>query len=229
MSSDRPCCRSSLVERGRRAVQIHQRIVGLPVLLDPVGEGLQSPVLDPADGASVRGDDALVVIHERVDLLLREVLPGKKHMFVESHDAFRLSSYLCPVPAAKPLQPVLTVPSTGAGRGRKEHGRSRAETREAEGHSSLRTEIFPNLRPSVQPPAGTGRCALYTGFRPERKLGRVNAATCRSGRPEVICLRRDITSRIAAGQRFPGPSGRRRLRRSVCRRSCRAAGSGNPG
>ena len=34
------------------------------------------------DLAAVRFDDALVLFHKRVDLLLREVLPGKKHMFV---------------------------------------------------------------------------------------------------------------------------------------------------
>ena len=71
-----------LVERCRRAGEVHQRVVGLPVLVDPVGEGLQSPVLDPADGPAIRGDDALVLFDKRIDLLLREVLPGKEHMFV---------------------------------------------------------------------------------------------------------------------------------------------------
>ena len=74
-----------LVERGRRAVQVHQRVVGLAVLLDAVGEGLQSPVLDPADGAAVSCDDALVLFDKRIDLLLRHILPGKEHMFVKCH------------------------------------------------------------------------------------------------------------------------------------------------
>ena len=71
-----------LVERGRRAGEVHERVVGLPVLLDPVGEGLQSPVLDPANRAAASGDDALETFNELIDLLLRQILPGKEHMLV---------------------------------------------------------------------------------------------------------------------------------------------------
>ena len=71
-----------LVERCRRTFEVHQRVVCLPVLLDPVGEGLQSPVLDPTDRTAISGDDALVAFHKRIDLLLRQILPGEKHMFV---------------------------------------------------------------------------------------------------------------------------------------------------
>ena len=61
-------------------------VMRLAVLLDPVGEGLQAPVLDPADLAAVGLDDTLVLLDEGVGLLAGDVLPGKEHMFVKSHD-----------------------------------------------------------------------------------------------------------------------------------------------
>ena len=100
-SSERPIWRSISLSAAGGQFEVHQRVVGLPVLLDPVGEGLQSPVLDPADRSAIRGDDALVVFHKRIDLLLRQILPGKKHMFVKSHCSLPFVSRPCPVPAAK--------------------------------------------------------------------------------------------------------------------------------
>ena len=85
-----------LVERCRRAGEVHKRVVSLPVLVDPVGEGLQSPVLDPADGPAICCDDALVLFDKRIDLLLREVLPGKEHMLSAKHRRFRLGLQTTP-------------------------------------------------------------------------------------------------------------------------------------
>ena len=72
---------------GSRSVDVHQRVVSLAVLLDAVGEGLQAPVLDPADLAAVRFDHTLVLFDESVDLLGGHVLAGQEYMFVESHVA----------------------------------------------------------------------------------------------------------------------------------------------
>jgi hypothetical protein len=41
------------------------------------------------------------VFHKRIDLLLREILPGNKHMFVESPCSLPFVSFNRPVPAAK--------------------------------------------------------------------------------------------------------------------------------
>ena len=36
----------------------------------------------PADGAATSGDDTLVLLDKGIDLLLRQILPGKEHMLV---------------------------------------------------------------------------------------------------------------------------------------------------
>ncbi|MNR46282.1 hypothetical protein D3C85_1652280 [compost metagenome] len=76
-----------LLDGSSRRVDVHQRVVRLAVLLDAVGEGLQAPVLDPADLAAVCFDHALVLFDESVDLLGGHVLAGQEYMFVESHVA----------------------------------------------------------------------------------------------------------------------------------------------
>jgi hypothetical protein len=101
-SSDRPIWRSISLSGGRRRVDVHQRVIRLAVLLDPVGEGLQAPVLDPANLAAACRDDALETFNELIDLLLRQILPGKKYMFVKSH--FLPFFILSPAPKAKPLR-----------------------------------------------------------------------------------------------------------------------------
>ena len=58
-----------LVDARPAGIDVHQRVVCLAVLVDAVGEGLQAPVLDPADGPAIGGDDALVLFDKRIDLL----------------------------------------------------------------------------------------------------------------------------------------------------------------
>ena len=70
--------------RSRRG-DVHQGVVGLAVLVDAVGEGLEAPVLNPADGPAICGDHTLVLLDKGIDLLLREILPGKEHMLVQCH------------------------------------------------------------------------------------------------------------------------------------------------
>src|SRR5699024_7816768 len=89
-----------LVESSRRSGDVHERVVRLAVLVDAVGEGLQSPVLDPAYGAAMRFDHTLVLFYKSFDLLRRQILAGKKHMFIKSH-CLCLSSVSLSAPAAK--------------------------------------------------------------------------------------------------------------------------------
>src|SRR5690606_34469160 len=92
-------------DRRRRRRNVHEREVCLAVLVDPVGEGLQAPVLDPADAAAVRFDDALVLFDQRIDLRGRKVLAGQEHILVESHWLYAFLPFALPSgPAAKPLR-----------------------------------------------------------------------------------------------------------------------------
>src|ERR1019366_1500151 len=72
-------------DRRRRGVDVHQCEMGLAVLLDPVGEGLDAPIFDLADGSTQRGDYGLELPGQRFRLLRRNILTGKKDMLVESH------------------------------------------------------------------------------------------------------------------------------------------------
>ncbi len=76
-----------LVDGDGRSVDVHQRVMRLAVLLDAVGEGLEAPVLNPADLAAERFDHTLVLFDESVDLLGGHVLAGQEYMFVKSHVA----------------------------------------------------------------------------------------------------------------------------------------------
>src|SRR5690606_2333108 len=125
--------------------------MGLAVLLDAVCEGLDAPVLDPAYRATTAFDHALVLFHKRVDLLRGEVLPGKKYMFVESHSLAFLLRFL-PDQRLKP-QRLLFAGESLAEERRVQDGRERRHGRRKPS-ASQRVSF---TRPSVQPPAGTGR------------------------------------------------------------------------
>ncbi|VTZ65705.1 conserved hypothetical protein [Sinorhizobium medicae] len=68
-----------------RRIDVHENVVGLAVLLDAIGEGLQAPVLDAANFAAVRFDHTLVLLDETVDLLRRDILPSEEYVFIKSH------------------------------------------------------------------------------------------------------------------------------------------------
>ena len=205
-SSERPIWRSISFSAAGGQFKIHQRVVGLPVLVDPVGEGLQSPVLDPADRCRHCGDDALVLLDKGIDLLLRQILPGKEHMFVKCHCSLPFVSRPCPVPAAKASATSLD-PRTGAREERRMSRRSRAETREAEALSASR-ERRQSLRPSVQPPAGPADCGgSYRGW---------------AGKATPVGDVRQTARRLSrqVGEEALRPS-------AACRTSCRIAAGGN--
>jgi hypothetical protein len=67
------------------SVDVHQREMRLAVLLDPIGEGLDAPIFDLADGSAQRGDDILELPGQRFSLLRRNILTGKIDVLVESH------------------------------------------------------------------------------------------------------------------------------------------------
>ena len=60
-----------LDDRRRRRVDVHQREIGLAVLLDAEGEGFQAPGFDLGDRAAVGGDEGLERFGQRLDLLAR--------------------------------------------------------------------------------------------------------------------------------------------------------------
>ena len=63
-----------LVDGGRRRVDVEKRVIRLAILLDAVGEGLQTPVLDLENLAAIVFQDAPERLHQLVDLLVRDVL-----------------------------------------------------------------------------------------------------------------------------------------------------------
>jgi hypothetical protein len=75
-----------LRHRGRRCVDVHQRIVGLAVLPDAEGEGTNAPVLNLADGSAIAFDNGFVLLGHRLDLLGRDILARQEHMLVERHE-----------------------------------------------------------------------------------------------------------------------------------------------
>src|SRR5581483_7807222 len=70
---------------GRRSVDIHERVVGLAVLLDLEGDGLETPILGLADFAAAFLDDLGVFLRQRLDLGLADVLARQEHVLVERH------------------------------------------------------------------------------------------------------------------------------------------------
>src|SRR5690606_2094923 len=76
-----------------RSVEVHEGEISLAVFLHAVGQGLQSPVLNPADLAAILFDNALVLFNERIDLLRRDVLPSKNHMFIKSQCSLPFFSF----------------------------------------------------------------------------------------------------------------------------------------
>ena len=87
---------------GSRSVDVHQRKVSLAVLVDPVRERLDAPILDLADGSAILFDDGLELLGHRLDLLGRDVLTSKIDMLVESHD---LPFSSVAAPARSPASP----------------------------------------------------------------------------------------------------------------------------
>src|SRR5262249_1796535 len=71
-----------LVDRRGRTIDIHQRIVGLAVLLDLEGNGLDAPVFGLADPAAALFDDLGVFLHQRFDLRLGDVLARQEDMLI---------------------------------------------------------------------------------------------------------------------------------------------------
>src|SRR5690606_16737078 len=68
-----------------RSVNVYERVIRLAILLDAVGEGTKTPVFDLTDLAAISFKDTLILFDKSVDLLLGNVLAGKKHMFIKSH------------------------------------------------------------------------------------------------------------------------------------------------
>src|SRR5690606_605559 len=122
--------------------------------------------LHPADGAAIRLDHTLVLLDKGIDLLRREVLPGKEHMFIESHVWSCLSSFhTLSVPAAR-----ASATSLSRGAGEERSNDETVESGDTGGGSAFAfaNAAFPENggAPSVQPPAGTGRWRRLITVRP---------------------------------------------------------------
>src|SRR5215467_3868733 len=74
-----------LGNRGRRCVEVHERIVGLAVLLDLEREALEAPILALADPPATFGDDFAVFLRQCFDLRLADILARQKHVLIERH------------------------------------------------------------------------------------------------------------------------------------------------
>ncbi len=76
-------------------VDVKEREVRLAVLLDLVGEVLQTPVFGLGDLSAAFGDGVGIFFGHRVDLALGNILACQEDMLVERH-AFGLSRSCCP-------------------------------------------------------------------------------------------------------------------------------------
>ncbi len=74
-----------LVDHGRRRIEIHEREVRLAVLAQPIGEGLDAPLLELGDLAAHLLDDALEMVGQFFDLLRADVLARHEDVFIEGH------------------------------------------------------------------------------------------------------------------------------------------------
>ncbi len=74
-----------LVDHGRRRVEVHERVMRLAVLAQPIGEGLDAPLLELGDLAAHLLDDALELGGQFFDLLRADVLARQEDVFVERH------------------------------------------------------------------------------------------------------------------------------------------------
>ena len=74
-----------LGDRGRRRVDVEQGEMRLAVLLDPVGERLDAPVLGLADLPAVLRQELLVPLRHGLHLLGGDVLTDEIYVLVESH------------------------------------------------------------------------------------------------------------------------------------------------
>ena len=91
-----------LGHRRRRGVDVQERVVGLAVLLDLEGDGLDAPVLGLADLSSAFLDDCGVFLRQGLDLGLRNVLARQEHMLIERH-AVPFLLPLLSIPAHSPF------------------------------------------------------------------------------------------------------------------------------
>ena len=74
-----------LGDRGCGSVEIEQDVMALAVLLDLVGEGLQTPLLGLGNFATVVANDRRVSFGELLDLRGRDVLACDEHAFIIRH------------------------------------------------------------------------------------------------------------------------------------------------
>ena len=74
-----------LGNRGRRRIDVERDVMGLAVLGDAIGEGLQAPGLGLDDLSPIVGDDLGGVFGERIDLGLSQVLTRKEDMLLKRH------------------------------------------------------------------------------------------------------------------------------------------------
>jgi YVTN family beta-propeller protein len=69
----------------RLRVEAEQHVMALPVLLDPVGQTAQAPVLALLDLAALGGEFGGDIVGDLLDLLLRDVVPCDQHGFIQWH------------------------------------------------------------------------------------------------------------------------------------------------
>jgi hypothetical protein len=128
----------------RLSVNVHQDIMRLPVLVDPVCGVAKTPAFDLRDLAAMRLDDALELFGKGFRLLPGNILARKEYVFVKSHEGFLSSDQV----AARSLH---TAFQPGETDGKGEGKRLRAETRE---DGTLATLCFPGKTHLRSAPGG---------------------------------------------------------------------------
>ncbi len=73
-------------------IDVEERVMRAPVLLDLVGCGLETPIFGLADLSAILFDDGLVGVHQPCHLLRRDILARKKGMLVLWHNGLSLVS-----------------------------------------------------------------------------------------------------------------------------------------
>ena len=76
-----------LGERCGGCVKVQEREVGLAVLANPVGEGLDAPIFGLGDLSAHLFDDVFVLRGHFVNLLRRDVLARHVDVFIQRHAA----------------------------------------------------------------------------------------------------------------------------------------------
>src|SRR5262249_20048239 len=151
-----------LVDHGRRRVEVHEGVVRLAVLAQPVGERLDAPLLELGDLAAHLLDDALEMGGQLLDLLRARVLAREEDVLIEGHGM--------PFPLLCPPRRVALRTLSGKAR------MLRRRKHRTPGHAALPRALSKIERPCSRPfssrPGSSGRLSLIGCFGQKARIHR---------------------------------------------------------